>query len=156
LRLRWQATLTQDNPVIQDLIQNIRALCSKPPPKGFEKYYKGATSATAGAKAEPKLSDGPKPEKTTESSSSGSSKPRPDATKPVNKNDWNFGMFGPSSSKDGGRGSGGSSGRPLGGEGGDKDKLVMLGVAGAIALVATIAYFEMGHKEIGWKEFVTK
>lgn len=48
----------------------------------------------------------------------------------------------------------GSGGKPFGD--GDKEKWYIFGATGAIALLATLAFWEMGYKEIGWKEFVHK
>lgn len=71
-------------------------------------------------------------------------------------NDWNFGMFNNTSGKSKG-GSSGGSGRPIGGnEGSDRDKWLMFGAVGTVAFFAAIAYFEMGYREIGWKEFLNK
>lgn len=45
-----------------------------------------------------------------------------------------------------------TGGKPFGDN--DKDKWYIFGAAGAIAFLATLAFWEMGYKEIGWKEFV--
>lgn len=45
-----------------------------------------------------------------------------------------------------------SGGKPFGD--GDRDKWYLFGAAGAIAFLATIAFWEMGYKEITWKDFV--
>lgn len=105
----------------------------KPPPEGFGKFAKDKE----GAKEVPKTEEG-----------ATSKAPKEE------KNDWNFGMFA-NTAKTGGKGSGGS-GRPIGGEGGgDKEKWMLFGAVGTIALIGAFAYTEMGYKEIGWKEFVT-
>lgn len=72
-------------------------------------------------------------------------------------------MFSPSNTKNsssgsggGSSGGGGGSGKPLGGEGGDKEKWLMFGAVSALAIAGAIVYFEVGYKEIGWKEFVNK
>lgn len=72
-------------------------------------------------------------------------------------------MFSPSSTKSGrssgsggGSGGGGGSGKPLGGEDNDKEKWLMFGAVSALAIAGAIVYFEVGYKEIGWKEFVNK
>lgn len=67
-------------------------------------------------------------------------------------------MFNNASGK-GGRSGGGSSsgsGRPIGNDGADKEKWLLLGAVGTVAVLASIAYFEMGYREIGWKEFTNK
>lgn len=127
-------------------------------PKGFEKYYKKDRAAGAGASAaksagaqqseEKSAKEEPKPSR---SSSRQTSPP---------KNDWGFGMFSPSQQSSGGGGggkSGGSGqGRPIGGEGPEKDKIMLFGAITGIAIVAALAFYEMGYKEIAWKEFVNK
>lgn len=50
------------------------------------------------------------------------------------------------------RGFRGSGGKPFGD--GDRDKWYILGAGAAIALLATVTMWEMGYKEISWKEFV--
>lgn len=45
-----------------------------------------------------------------------------------------------------------SGGKPFGD--GERDKWYILGAGAAVALLATITMWEMGYKEIGWKEFV--
>lgn len=77
-------------------------------------------------------------------SSSDPSKPPPD---------WNFGMFGPNPGPKGSAG----SGRPIGGEQPpDQTKMLIYGALGFIAFVGALTYFEMGYKEISWKDFVNK
>lgn len=46
----------------------------------------------------------------------------------------------------------GSGGKPF--SDGDREKWVIVGAAGVVALLALIGFWEMGYKEIGWKEFV--
>lgn len=58
---------------------------------------------------------------------------------------WSFGLFG-------GTGSRGSGGKPFGES--EKDKWYIIGALGTVAFLGALAYFEMGYKEIGWKEFV--
>lgn len=127
--------------------------CSNPP-KGFEKYYKSGGGA-AGKKGESqddaKAADNPKPEVSDPppppSRSSSESKP-----KTSTNSDWNFGMFGQTGSNK----SSGSSGTPIGGEGNDKEKWLLIGALSVVALIGGLAFMEMGYKEIGWKEFVNR
>ncbi|XP_059612543.1 AFG3-like protein 2 isoform X2 [Phlebotomus argentipes] len=130
------------------LLREWRLFCEKPP-KGFEKYFK-----QSGGKQRKEASQGDKVQEApppVEPPPSKGFSPTP-PTGP-GKNDWNFGMFSPNA---GGRGKRtGSSGRPIGGDGGDKEKWIVFGALGTVALVGALAYFEMGYKEIGWKEFVT-
>ena len=52
----------------------------------------------------------------------------------------------------GGGRAGGSGGKPFG-EGGDRDRWVALATLGAIGLIGVAAYYQMGFREITWKEF---
>lgn len=132
-----------------EFLHRIQLFCEKPP-KGFEKYYKpgGANKVAAGEAQEAKAAKDVKP---------ASSVPKDTSDQPP-KNDWNLGMFGPQPSRGKGSGSGssGGSGRPIGGEGGEKEKMMVFGALAGVALISAIAYFEMGYKEIAWKEFVNK
>jgi AFG3 family protein len=51
--------------------------------------------------------------------------------------------------------SGGPGGKTFG-EGGEREKWIVIGMVGTVALLGTLAYYEMGYKEIAWKEFVNK
>jgi hypothetical protein len=51
--------------------------------------------------------------------------------------------------------SGGPGGKAFG-EGGEREKWIIIGLVGTVALLGTLAYYEMGYKEIAWKEFVNK
>uniref|UniRef100_A0A6B2E7M1 Putative atp-dependent metalloprotease ftsh n=1 Tax=Phlebotomus kandelakii TaxID=1109342 RepID=A0A6B2E7M1_9DIPT len=132
------------------LLREWRTFCEKPP-KGFEKYFKQPggkqrKEATQGDKVD-KPKEAPSPVESPTSKSS----PTPPPSGPP-RNDWNFGMFTPNPGRGKGRS---SSGRPIGGDGGEKEKWILFGALGTVALVGALAYFEMGYKEIGWKEFVT-
>uniref|UniRef100_A0A1L8D8U0 Putative atp-dependent metalloprotease ftsh n=1 Tax=Nyssomyia neivai TaxID=330878 RepID=A0A1L8D8U0_9DIPT len=134
------------------LMREWRVFCEKPP-KGFEKYFKpqGGRSrkeAAATQSDKPKEAPSPQEQQPVEPPPSKGAAGKP----PQDRNDWNFGMFAPNPPR-GKRSS--SSGRPIGGEGGDKEKWILFGALGVVALVGSLAYFEMGYKEIGWKEFVT-
>lgn len=72
--------------------------------------------------------------------------------------DWNLGMFGnnPAAGSQGG-GQQQGQGRPIGGEPeGPDSKMLLYGALGFLAFVGTIAFVEMGYKEISWKDFVNK
>lgn len=141
------------NKVWNEFLHRIQLFCEKPP-KGFEKYYKpgGVKKGAAAAEEAQEASKEAKP-----TSSSAKNAPAGQQQQPP-KNDWNLGMFGPQPArgKGGSSGSGGSggSGRPIGGEGGEKEKMMVFGALAGVALISAIAYFEMGYKEIAWKEFV--
>lgn len=86
-------------------------------------------------------------------SASPSSKSSSDPTKPPP--DWNFGMFGPTTGAKSGGGQG--QGKPIGGEPNpDQAKMFALGVLGFATFIGLLTYFEMGYKEISWKDFVNK
>lgn len=136
-------------PVIQFLLEQVQYFCKKPP-KGFEKYFE------EGKSVDKKRSDS----ETSKSKESKSSvgKETSSSTSSTNKSDWSFGMFTNSSKgSQENRGTGGGGGRPIGeGSGGDREKWILFGGLSAVALLASIAFFEMGYKEISWKEFVNK
>jgi hypothetical protein len=103
----------------------------------------------------PKTADetGDKEAKPDETAKPPSSKASSDPSKPPP--DWNFGMFGPNPGPKGGSSQG--QGRPIGGEQPpDQTKMFLIGALGFIAFVTALTYFEMGYKEISWKEFVNK
>lgn len=142
--------------LFDSLLNEWRLLCEKTP-KGFEKYYPKATSSSSrlearevkGASKESKDSKEAPPLPETPSKSD------PDAPKPP-PSDWNFGMFGPNPSA-GPKGGTGSQGRPIGSEGGgDQTKMIVFGALGTAAVIAALTFFEMGYKEISWKDFVNK
>lgn len=140
-----------------DFLHRIQLFCEKPP-KGFEKYYKsGGKKPSAAAAAEAAGEASGKSAKPADGAA-----PAKESPSQPPKNDWNLGMFGPQPARgkqggSSGGGGGGGSGRPIGGgEGGDKEKMIIFGALAGVALISTIAYFEMGYKEIAWKEFVNK
>ncbi|KAF5277091.1 hypothetical protein FQA39_LY06329 [Lamprigera yunnana] len=124
-----------------------RLLCEKSP-KGFEKYFEpGEKKAPAKeAKDSKEIKDATGKQSKAEPKVSPSSRgPHPSTTsKPYDG--WSFGLFG-------GTGTRGSGGKPPFGDS-EKDKWYIFGAAGAIALLAALGFWEMGYKEIGWKEFV--
>jgi hypothetical protein len=128
------------------------------PPKGFEKYYEKQQQKEASkSDKEPSSSDPQEPAAKEASSETPTSKPpgAKDPSKP--QNDWNFGMFGPNPPAQR-QGSGNQGqGRPIGPEGNpDQTRLIVFGALGAFCVVAALTFFEMGYKEISWKEFVNK
>lgn len=38
----------------------------------------------------------------------------------------------------------------------DKEKWILYGLSGALALVSVLAYYNMSYKEITWKDFINK
>lgn len=142
---------TSKNKIWNEFLLRIQLFCEKPP-KGFEKYYKpGGKKGPPGEAQEAKAAKEAKP-----SSAGGPSEGQQQPQQPP-KNDWNLGMFGqqaPRGKSGSGGGSGGGAGRPIGGDGGEKEKMMVFGALAGVALISAIAYFEMGYKEIAWKEFV--
>ncbi|PNF15812.1 AFG3-like protein 2 [Cryptotermes secundus] len=134
-------------PNLETVLQEWRLFCERPP-KGFEKFFKpgGSKEATKSAKPSakeakdaPKQSQAPPPSK----AAAGSQPSKPPApSKPYDQ--WSFGIFGSQS----------RFGRPGGKEGGEKEKWIIIGLVGTLVLLGTLAYYEMGYKEIAWKEFV--
>ncbi|XP_068141857.1 mitochondrial inner membrane m-AAA protease component AFG3L2 isoform X1 [Drosophila tropicalis] len=143
------------SPLLRYIVQQMQLFCKKPP-KGFEKYFEAAGKTQP--KGDKKTSKSAATEKPPSSSSSSSSKPKAQSSAASeSKSDWNFGMFSNSSrGPAANRGSNNPGGRPLGGEGGggDRERWILLGAIGAVVLVGSFAFFEMGYKEISWKEFV--
>lgn len=155
-RLNHDIQRVSRNHTIDTLLSEWRVLSEKLP-KGFEKYFKDKPAAA---------------EKETSSGSGGDaskSAPSPSTSNKESKvaeskgNDWSFGMrFNAKSSSGGsgrssGGGGGGNSGKPIGGEeNSDKEKWMLFGAVSALAIAGAIVYFEVGYKEIGWKEFVNK
>ncbi|XP_045464467.1 AFG3-like protein 2 [Harmonia axyridis] len=134
--------------IFNSVLNDLRVLCEKPP-KGFEKYFK-----PGGSKPEVKENKEIKAKEKDGKSESKDSKdtkvnPKPStssgsqSSKPYEQ--WGFGLFG-------GTGNRGSGGKPFGEN--ERDKWFMLGTATALAFLAAITLWEMGYKEIGWKEFV--
>ncbi|XP_058063839.1 AFG3-like protein 2 [Anopheles bellator] len=146
---------TRSNRTWNEFIHRIQLFCEKPP-KGFEKYYKppgsgGGKRATKSESAAAAKDDKPLTEKP--SSPPGTPQAPGESTQ---KNDWNLGMFSPQPARGkGSSGGSGGSGRPIdGGEDGDKEKMLIFGALAGVALISAIAYFEMGYKEVTWKEFI--
>ncbi|XP_059476994.1 AFG3-like protein 2 isoform X2 [Neocloeon triangulifer] len=119
-----------------------RRFCQKPP-KGFEKFFRPAgskppsESKQSESKEQPK--DAPKeaPPPSRGAMPPPLSKPPPGPGRPFDQ--WSFGSFG---------GSGG------GGPNKERDQWFMLAVFVTMAAIGAIAFFEMGYKEITWKDFV--
>lgn len=137
------------------LLADWRVICEKLP-KGFEKYFQDKPSKSADPSSSSSSSS-------SSQSSTSTQKAKNEKSAPPKSNDWSLGMFSPSSTKSGrssgsggGSGGGGGSGKPLGGEDNDKEKWLMFGAVSALAIAGAIVYFEVGYKEIGWKEFVNK
>lgn len=143
---------------IDKLLSDWRVISEKLP-KGFEKYFQSKEKSGNSSDAS-KTSAG----STTNDKSSDAQRTNTDKsaeTPPKSASDWSFGMFSPSNTKNssGGRSSGsggGGSGKPIGGEDNDKEKWLMFGAVSALAIAGAVIYFEVGYKEIGWKEFVNK
>ncbi|XP_047481878.1 AFG3-like protein 2 [Penaeus chinensis] len=119
------------------LLQQWRMFCQKPP-RGFEKYFRGASKQ--GPKQQPQQkADTPPPQQQS------SNKPS------TPKDPFNLSLFG-SGSKSGKGGGRGGGGKPLG-EGSDRDRWVAMAALAAMGLLGVAAIYQMGYKEITWKEF---
>ncbi|XP_063601865.1 AFG3-like protein 2 [Penaeus indicus] len=119
------------------LLQQWRMFCQKPP-RGFEKYFRGASKQ--GPKQQPQQkADTPPPQQQS------SNKPS------TPKDPFNLTLFG-SGSKSGKGGGRGGGGKPLG-EGSDRDRWVAMAALAAMGLLGVAAIYQMGYKEITWKEF---
>ncbi|XP_049776890.1 AFG3-like protein 2 [Schistocerca serialis cubense] len=133
-----------NSPSLATIIREWQLICERPP-KGFEKFFKPGTGKQSSKNGKPK-EDVPK-EAQQPPPSRGTSQPPPKSTqRPYDQ--WSFGMFGGQS-----RGTGPGGGKPFG-DGGDREKWLVLGMIGTVALLGTLAFYEMGYKEIAWKEFV--
>lgn len=153
--LKRNLTLLQQAPGalnLETVLQQWRSFCERPP-KGFEKFFKpgGGTQATKSEKPSVKKSKDVPKESQIPPPSKGAAGPQPSkpsgSSKPYDK--WSFGMFGSQSR------SGGSGGKAFG-DGGERerDMWIIIGLVGTVTLLGTLAYYEMGYKEIAWKEFV--
>jgi hypothetical protein len=122
-----------------------RVLLSGESPKGFDKFLK------KDEKEAPKTEDAAKPPPAEAPSKSSPTDAR-DKPPP----DWNFGMFGPNPAA-GPKGGAQGQGRPIGGEQPpDQTRMLLFGALGFVAFVSALTFFEMGYKEISWKDFVNK
>lgn len=118
--------------------------------KGFDAFSKSPQSL-----AKPDGEKTTKPEETTKPPPAAPSKASSDKNKPPP--DWNFGMFGSNPSAGPKSSSNQGQGRPVGGEQPpEQTKMLLFGALGFIAFVSALTYFEMGYKEISWKDFVNK
>ncbi|XP_065172398.1 AFG3-like protein 2 [Atheta coriaria] len=139
---------------LRSVLNEWRLYCEKPP-KGFEKYFKDKPG-TAAKDGKPAAKEAPKKDGKPAAAEAKADAPKPSTSgappppsQPGNKpyDNWSFGLFGGTGNR-----SGSSGGKPFGD--GDKEKWYIFGAAGAVAFLATLALWEMGYKEIGWKEFV--
>lgn len=132
-------------------LNELRILTSSDAPKGFDKYFKPPKSSESEVheKKDDKKAEKSNEEPTKPPTKSPNSKPPPD---------WNFGMFGPTPG--GPKSSGGSGqgqGRPIGGEQNpEQNKMLLYGAIGFMVAVGALTYFELGYKEISWKDFLNK
>jgi hypothetical protein len=116
-------------------------------PKGLDNFSKNKKSEPDAANEAAKPDEAAKPPSEAASKSSETTKPPPD---------WNFGMFGPNPAG-GPKGGSTGQGRPIGGEQPpEQTRMLLFGALGFIAFVGALTYFEMGYKEISWKDFVNK
>jgi len=134
-------------PSVEAIFSQWKLFCENPP-KGFEKYFKPEVKNA-------KEKDGAKPEEVVkppnakpvapESSPKVPKPPLSTPKPPPATQQWSFGMFGGTRSSSG-------SGKPLGDT--EKERWLLFGLVGIVALVGTLTMYEMGYKEIAWKDFV--
>lgn len=124
------------------LLRQWYLFCEKPP-RGFEKYFRGASKQGSSSNSQQQA----KKDAPSQPARQASSKT------PASKDPFNMSMFGPGNKSGGGAGGGRSSGsKPLG-EGSDRDRWMALATLAAIGLIGVAAYYQMGYREITWKEF---
>lgn len=137
--------IPKNNSTFKKLVlEEFKLFCEKPP-KGFEKYFKDGKPSPKESKPEAKESKETKgketkPEQKPPKPSLGAP---PGEKKPYDQ--WSFGLFG-------GTGNRGSGGKPFNDY--EQSKWLLAAAAGTIAFLATITMWEMGYREIGWKDFV--
>ncbi|XP_066147975.1 mitochondrial inner membrane m-AAA protease component AFG3L2 isoform X1 [Euwallacea fornicatus] len=139
------ASVPKNNSTLKRaVLKEWRLFCEKPP-KGFEKYFKEGKPSTKEGKPEAKegnIGKEAKPPPKQPISKPPLGEP-PGDKKPYDQ--WAFGLFG-------GTGSRGSGGKPF--SDGEQGKWYAMGAAAVVAFLATITMWEMGYKEIAWKDFV--
>ncbi|XP_019877698.1 AFG3-like protein 2 [Aethina tumida] len=144
---QYNVELPRRSYTFKTVLNEWKLFCEKPP-KGFEKYFKPGKDAPKETKPDSKnCKEGKKDAKPPLEKEPTPKPPPPPPQQPGSRpyDQWSFGLFG-------GTGSRGSGGKPFGDN--ERDKWYVLGAAAAIAFLATVTMFEMGYKEIGWKEFV--
>ncbi|XP_076263572.1 AFG3 like matrix AAA peptidase subunit 2 [Rhynchophorus ferrugineus] len=144
------ANIPKKNSTFKKLVLREWQLFCEKPPKGFEKYFKDGKTAPKETKPEAKDAKEVKgkdtksePKSSTASKPSLGSPPPSGDKKPYDQ--WSFGLFG-------GTGSRGSGGKPFNDY--EQSKWFFIAAAATVAFLATITMWEMGYKEIGWKDFV--
>jgi hypothetical protein len=142
--------------LFEAFLNEVRILMSSDAPKGFDKFFKPPKSTESSQKQTDEKSS----EKPDESSSKPSaSKPSSSSAKSTNKSppDWNLGMFSPTPSSKGSQNQG--QGRPIppgNDQNPDQNKMIFYAAMGFVALIGALMYFELGYKEISWKDFINK
>lgn len=149
---QYNVNIPKSDSSLVSVLREWKLFCEKPP-KGFEKYFKPDGKSSSSKTGKPEVKDGkeakPKEGKSEPKEKEAPSKQPPFPPPPSQSgkpyDQWSFGLFG-------GTGSRGSGGKPFGDN--ERDKWYVMGAAAAIAILATVTMWEMGYKEIGWKEFV--
>lgn len=131
--------------LFEAFLKQWRVLLSGETPKGLDRVFAKPPKVENDEKKEAKSEESAKPPPSSKSPSD-TNKPPPD---------WNFGMFGPTA---GPNKQGSGKQIPIGGgePNPDQTKMLIYGALGFAAFVAALTYFEMGYKEISWKDFVNK
>ncbi|XP_014261770.1 AFG3-like protein 2 isoform X1 [Cimex lectularius] len=121
------------------LRQNIIVYCENTP-RGFEKYFKNRNSKQAQQKSKSTDINRNKGDQSEQRRSTSSFRTRPTRQSKASSQQWSFGMFGGTRPSPDFRKSG-------------PQKIVLYGICGLAGFIGSIAFFEMGHHEITWKEF---
>lgn len=141
-----QQVAKMESPHSPSLLQQWYQLCQKPP-RGFEKYFRGASGKQAGSGKGGRKEGG---QETPPPPPPPSKSPHQPPTGP--KDPFSMNLFG-SGPKTGGGGGGARGGpKPLG-EGGERERWVALATLAAVGLLGVAAYYQMSYREITWKEF---
>ncbi|MCL4118737.1 UNVERIFIED_CONTAM: hypothetical protein GTU68_037136 [Idotea baltica] len=115
--------------------------CEKPP-RGFEKYFRNQNDK----KSSPEASSSGSEKKPLQDTTKSQKESQPDQEKP---NPFSFAFKIEKSGKIGG----GGSGKASDDGGSEKEKWMLLGGLVSVGLLAALAYYQMGYREITWKEF---
>lgn len=125
------------------MLNNWHAFSEKVP-KGFGKFF-----GEEGAKSNKNETDKKTEEETTKrDDDSEKPKPKPSVPKTDDVFDIKNLFF-----KERAKSSGGGSGKPIGGDDNDREKMFSFAMLGAALLFGSIAYYSYAYKEINWKEF---
>lgn len=136
--------LTDGTLSIQVLLNNWLAFSEKVP-KGFGKYFGEAEAKSKRSETDTQKKDD---ESVKRDDVDENTKPEPRANTPDDTFDIKNLFF-----KENAKSSGGGSGKPIGGDDNNKEKIFSVAMLGAALLFGGIAYYSYAYKEVNWKEF---